>query len=113
MPSTINAIGTKHVGKANCVTDEGNQEEDFDTTLWFVFLLLPIFPIKSYRIRQKQWFLRKELSSDGVSLTHRHAFHIIKKYSLNWKQILKTYILVYGGIVIFVALITHLIKLVE
>jgi hypothetical protein len=91
MPGTINGIGTRNIGRANYFITE-NDLEEFDTTLWFTLLFIPIFPIKSYRIRQEQWFQRKKnLSWNGFFISQNHAFAIIGKRSLNWLQILKTY----------------------
>ena len=111
MPWTVNGIGTMHIGRANCVLDDANKDEEFDTTLWFVFFLVPIIPLKSYRIRQKQGSLGKEATvKDGLP-GHAYTFYIIKKYSLNWKQIIKIYLLIYGSLTVSFTVAIFLIRL--
>lgn len=96
MPAITNGTGTRHYGKENYVEFPDTDDEEFDTTLWFVIFWMPIFPIKSYRIRQKsasyryRLFPEKNGWGENVLTTH---FHIISEYKRNWKQIFKTYIL--------------------
>jgi predicted ferric reductase len=113
MARTINGIGTKHFGKANYEVDDENQDEEFDTTLWVVFLLLPVIPLKSYRIRQKQWFMEKNLNYTGYSIGLEHSISIVKDYSLNLRQVFKTYFAVYGGIIVFFICLHFLSDLVK
>lgn len=95
MPEITNGIGTKHYGKENYVEFSDADDEEFDTTLWFVLFWIPIFPIKSYRIRQKSASYRYKLFPErdelGQSVLTTH-FYIISEYKRNWKQIFKTYV---------------------
>jgi hypothetical protein len=113
MPSRINGTGTTHFGKSNYVEDKENEMEEFDTTLWFSLFWLPVIPLKSYRIRQQIWYVR---SSENVpkigskdmpmGLSFSNSFTIVAQYKLNWAQIIKTYLLAYGIILIlFIVLI--------
>ncbi len=86
----INGVGFTYYGIKNPVYSAS--EEEFDTTRWFCLLWIPIFPIGSYRIR------RKRRDSIGViarvfwsSKTIQYA-----KRPLDWKQIGKIYLCVYG-----------------
>ncbi len=102
----INGIGKKHFGESNYILDERSNDEEFDTTQWFVFLWLPIFPLKSYRIRQKYWSIRRQsdacisMHNGGLELRYDNTFIIIKEYKLNWKRAIKTYFFVHGTILL-------------
>lgn len=106
MAGTINGFGTKHFGKANHIENPDNKWEEFDTTLWFVLFWLPMIPLRSYRIRQKHWIFQEEdvnmgTENGGFGISQKIPYKIIDKYKLNWKQIFKTYLIVYGLIIIF------------
>lgn len=113
MAGTINGIGTKHIGRANYKIDDDNQEEEFDTTLWLVFFFLPVIPLKSYRIKQKQWFMRKGVNYNGYSVVQGHSFYVVRDHSLNLRQIIKIYFVVYGGIILFFIFLKFLLDLVK
>ena len=95
-----NGIGTKHFGKANHVEDKDNEAEEFDTTLWVSILWIPIIPLRSYRIRQKIWYVRKVTNIwpefEGGVISWKEDFHVVRYHPLNWKQICRTYLLTYG-----------------
>ncbi len=121
MASTLWGIGNTHRGKSNYVVDEEKGVEEFDTTLWFVILGFPIFPRQSYRIQQNVWYLQQdkvpsELGDprvirngtkqgiDGNSIRLSHPFNIIKKLPMNWKQVIKTYLLFYISAIVLIVL---------
>ena len=110
MPSAINGTGTKHFGKSNYVEDKENELEELDTTLWFALFWLPIIPLKSYRIKQQVWYVRNDenlpkVDTQSGGYSWDHTFTVVKNQSLNWLQIIKTYLIVYGSIVLILALI--------
>ena len=85
MPRTVNGVGTRHFGQSRYVEHKATGEEEFDTTLWFSILWLPIIPLKSYRIRQRAW-------PDDVPFGLIWRFQIIENHHLDWRQIGKTYL---------------------
>lgn len=102
MASLTNGFGTRHFGKSNYVAYDNTEEEEFDTTLWFCMFWIPIVPIKSYRIRQKFWYHRKEMRANtsgglpGLSVEYQYA--VVKKTRINISQVCRVYIT--AGIVI-------------
>ncbi len=46
MPSTLNGIGTKFYGQRDFSPDGS-----YITTEWFVFIYIPLIPLKSLRVR--------------------------------------------------------------
>lgn len=89
--SSVNGIGTTLYGKR-----EINSNGSYIATKWFIFFLLPIFPIGSYRVLPST----PKITSPVEQTT---AYSIFEKVSLNKKQVINTYLLVYGFIfVIFI-----------
>jgi len=77
-------LGKKFFGKTN---RHGNPEtlfEQYDTTLWFVVLWFPFFPIATYTVRTdlERW-LGMLVDSDPVA---------IERHARNWEQILLTWV---------------------
>jgi len=93
VPSSTNGCGTRHFGKSNYVEDKENEAEELDTTLWISIFWLPIIPLKSYRIKQPIWYVR---NAENLPISYSFNFTVVKKQSLNWLQIFKTYLIVYG-----------------
>lgn len=116
MPNTMCGIGTKHFGRYNFAENEDRETEEFDTTLWFSLFWLPIIPLKSYRIRQQIWYVRNDQNLPTASVdsgfwifSWGHPFTIIQQYNVNWMQVAKTYLLVYG-LLIIIPIIVSLIR---
>jgi hypothetical protein len=87
---SLNGIGTSLYGKRDIEPDGS-----YVATKWFIFLLLPIIPISSYRIlpnAPKMNFL--------TQVTNYSKF---EKVPFNIRQVINTYLLIYGFIfIIFV-----------
>ena len=87
---SLNGIGTTLYGKRD-VEPDGS----YVATKWFIFLLLPIIPISSYRVlpnTPKMNFL--------TQVTNYSRF---EKVQFNTRQVINTYLLIYGFIfIIFV-----------
>lgn len=77
-------LGQKFLGKSNRQRDPSGGFEKFDSTLWFVVLWFPIFPIGTYTVNRPltQW-LGIRFGAEEVA---------IKKHPRNWEQILLTWI---------------------
>src|SRR5271169_3104778 len=77
-------LGKKFFGKTNRRRDPSGLFEHYDTTLWFVALWFPIFPIASYTVRRnlERW-LDMTVASDAVA---------IERHPRNWEQILLTWV---------------------
>ena len=89
-------IGTDFYGKKSY----SPIDKSYITTKWFVFFLLPIIPLKSYRLIKDFGY---EISYI-VALSSFQSYKILKEIPLkeNVKQILFTYLLVYGGLGLFI-----------
>ncbi|RKX91890.1 MAG: hypothetical protein DRP84_10905 [Spirochaetes bacterium] len=112
---TINGCGTKFFGKANYIENLEEKWEEFDTTLWFTLFWLPIVPLKSYRIRQKHWIFQEEDANIGFKdgffgISQKIFYQIIKKYKLNWRQVMHTYLTFYGTIFAILLLLFVLMR---
>ena len=77
---------------------DGAFREEFTTTVFFVFLYLPLFPVGTYRVwRNKEW----------------GRPNVIEKLPLNWSQVLEVWAgmaLVLLGLVIFFRFGTQFLK---
>jgi len=73
-------IGSAFLGRANLVV-RGDIEE-VDTTLWYFFFGIPVFPIATYRIARPT----------GAGLLDKYTFEQLRKYpSRNWMQVLRVW----------------------
>jgi tRNA(fMet)-specific endonuclease VapC len=85
-PSYIHSVGLgkKFFGKTNRHRDTESLFEQYDTTLWFVVLWFPVFPIATYTVRRdlERW-LGMLVASDPVA---------IERHPRNWEQILLTWV---------------------
>jgi hypothetical protein len=77
-------LGQKFLGKSNRQRDPSGLFEKYDSTLWFVVVWFPIFPMASYTVRRNltKW-LGIVFSSEEVAL---------ERHPRNWEQILLTWI---------------------
>jgi len=85
---SINGIGITLYGKSDV-----NQDGSYIATKWFIFLLLPIFPIGSYRV----W--RGETKATAL-LPGAKTEYRVTRVKLNWKQVLKTYSIIWGILIL-------------
>jgi len=93
---SVRGTGTTYYGRSYRTLDKGNMTEEFDTTLWFAILAVPVFPIRSERIRQQVWDAEKEWRGTAdETLPSTYPVEIIRRTSLNWLQVAKTYALFY------------------
>lgn len=88
--STLQGIGTAFYGK----NDYKSSDNSYITTKWFIFLLLPVFPLKSYRIRQVDY----KSNFYGVAIDSKTSYEILEEIpkQKNIGQIIKTYLSIYG-----------------
>lgn len=77
-------LGTKFLGKTNRRRDTSGSFEQYDSTLWFVVLWFPIFPIATFTVKRdlERW-MGFTASSDEVA---------IERQPRNWEQILLTWV---------------------
>ncbi len=96
--SRLQGIGTVYYGKK----DLNPQDNSYVTTEWFVLLLLPIFPIKSLRIIKLSTIQQtKYIITHSSTVSYRIMHEIPLKSNLS--QIVKTYIVTYGILGLFIA----------
>jgi hypothetical protein len=77
-------LGMRFCGRANLQRDPSESFEQYDTTLWFVALWFPVFPVATYtvrRVRERWW--------GGVSASEEIP---IERHPRNWEQILLTWV---------------------
>lgn len=76
-------LGKKFLGKTNRHRDPSGDFEQYDSTLWFVALWFPIFPIATYTVRRnlERWW-------GGVSASKERP---LERHPRNWEQILLTW----------------------
>lgn len=84
---SIAGIGTTLYGKK----DVGSQNRSYIATKWFVWLLLPIFPLGSYRVWLGKGYLRGVFS--------RREYRMLK-VKFDWEQVIKTYLIFWVGFVV-------------
>lgn len=77
-------IGRKFYGRSNYTHDSQYEIEEFDTTFWFVFLFVPVIPLRSCRIRRRYrrpW-----------SLLASKTYQVLYRLPMRWGQILLTWL---------------------
>jgi hypothetical protein len=77
-------LGQKFLGKSSLQRDPSGLFEKYDSTLWFVVLWFPIFPMATYTVRRN---LTKWL---GIVFRSQEA--ALERHPRNWQQILATWI---------------------
>lgn len=77
-------LGRKFLGRANRRRDQSGLFELYESTLWFVVLWFPVYPIATYTVRRdlERW-LGMEIASDEIALD---------RHSRNWEMILLTWV---------------------
>jgi hypothetical protein len=80
----IRGIGRKFFGRKSISILEGEQMEEYDTTLWFVLFWFPVVPIASYRIRRRVRNWWQGFETGDVSA--------VARYPRDWNQITATWI---------------------
>lgn len=77
-------FGKKFMGRSSRRRDPGGLFEEYETTMWFVVLWFPIFPIATYTIRRdlERW----------LGLTMASSEVAIERHPRNWEQILLTWV---------------------
>ncbi len=88
---SLNGIGTTFYGKRD-VEPDGS----YISTKWFIFLLLPIIPISSYRVLPN--------TSKMNFLTQITSYSRFEKVPFNKRQVINIYLLIYGFIFVFFVL---------
>ncbi|MFZ2522884.1 MAG: hypothetical protein WAW92_00690 [Minisyncoccia bacterium] len=96
--SRLQGIGTVYYGKK----DLNPQDNSYVTTEWFVLLLLPIFPMKSFRVIK---LATTQQTKYIVAHSSTVSYKILHEISLksNLSQVIKTYVITYGILGLFVA----------
>lgn len=82
---SLNGIGTSLYGERN-VEPDGS----YVATKWFIFFLLPIFPLGSYRVWHGD--TKATLFLPGAKTGYRMV-----KVALNWRQVVNTYLAIWGS----------------
>jgi hypothetical protein len=85
---SFNGIGTTFYGKKNIKSDSS-----YDTVKWFIFLLIPIYPISGYRVKK---IYQSKLGG-------KIEYEIIQKFPVEKTFALKSYLIfLYSVVLLFV-----------
>jgi len=95
---SFNGIGTTFYGKKELKNDSS-----YITTKWFIFLLLPIFPVGTFRVRRNADDKARNI------LGMVSEYEIIEELTLDKKQIILWYTSVYGTIIIILILLFFIV----
>lgn len=87
MPFTLNGCGTKYYGRRDMAPDGS-----YVTTEWIVLAYVPLIPVGSFQVLPQ---------GSSYYIVGRSTQYLVRRVSLNWKQIRNTYVTVFG---IFTAL---------
>jgi len=96
--NSSNGSGTGLYGKSSYNSSDGS----YITTKWFMILLVPIFPLGSYRVIKGE--SKDALLPGAFALYGKKTGYQMTKVRLNWKQVIITYIiaiLIVGAIIYF------------
>lgn len=93
---SINGIGTSLYGKTD-VEPDGS----YIATKWFILFLLPIIPLGSYRVWRGE--TKATFFLPGASTSYR-----MFETKLHWKQIIRTYLAVWGLAVLLVIILFYI-----
>jgi hypothetical protein len=77
-------LGKKFLGKTNCRRDPSDLFELYESTLWFVVLWFPVYPIATYTVRRdlERWL--------GIVFTSNEI--ALDRHPRNWAMILLTWV---------------------
>jgi len=96
-------LGKKFFGKANCRRDPSDLFELCESTLWFVVLWFPVYPIATYTVRRdlERW----------LGMVFKSSEIALDRHPRNWEMILLTWVkasaLVVGLRLVFLLLVHH------
>lgn len=86
VPKTFShgSFGKTFLGKANGRRDPSGVFELYESTLWFVVFLFPVYPIASFTVRcdLERW----------LGMVFRSAPIAVERHPRNWEQILVTWV---------------------
>lgn len=81
MPHSINGIGTRYYGESGHRADSS-----YVTTEWFAIFLIPIIPLRSFRV------IRQTANDRATIFGHSASYQILERLPMAWVQVLKTYL---------------------
>lgn len=88
MPVNINGIGTAFYGEADLAPDHS-----FITTEWIIFLLIPLVPLRSFRV------VRDRAQSTYAVVATVEGYRIVERVPLYKRQVLHTYLFILASFV--------------
>jgi hypothetical protein len=91
--SPSRGLGKKFYGKANRRRDPSGRFEEYDSTLWFMVLYFPVFPIASFTVRC--------ILTKWLGMTVRSKEIPIECHPPDWNQILLTWVKATGILLLF------------
>ena len=91
---SLNGIGTTLYGKSDAASDGS-----YIATKWFIFILLPIIPLGSYRVHRGE---TTASMSASVGMPGANTKYKMLPVPMLWRQIIQTYLAVYGTLALIV-----------
>ena len=92
MPFHVSGVGTIYYGSR-----EHQSDGSFVTTSWIVCVFLPLIPLASYRVWPTD-------EGSRFSLVPGMGRYFVKRVGLNWGQVIATYLVFYGPIILLFVL---------
>lgn len=87
MPTSVNGIGTGFYGEA-----EYRPDRSFITTEWIIFLMVPLFPLRSFRV------VRDRSQSTYAVVATVEGYRVVERIPLHRPQVFRTYLFTLGSI---------------
>jgi len=81
MPWSINGIGTRFYGEA-----QHRADSSYVTTEWFAIALVPVIPLRSFRV------IRETSGDRFMIVAHSASYRILERLPLASSQVFKTYL---------------------
>lgn len=91
---SIQGIGTTLYGRHDLNLEDGS----YIATKWIIVFLLPIIPLGSYRVM-------KASAPTGIPIVATSQSLSLIRVKLNWRQVIGTYLAVYGCLAVLFTLI--------
>lgn len=82
---SVNGTGRRFYGRGNYSCNEELGYEEWDTTLWIVFLWIPILPRGAFRVRRKLASTQFD-RPNTPTLFPGHKFVAIRKLPFRWSE---------------------------
>jgi hypothetical protein len=95
---TFNGTGTTYHGRSDKASDGS-----YVATEWFMVVYIPIFPIRSFRMRP--------VSGGTFAVVYSSQKYQMEPAPVHWKQVRNTYLTMVGGLALAAVIVVSLVGL--